>query len=108
MTIEGSFRDAKSTEFGFSLNENKTIKACRYTVWLLISTLAYLVVWIVGFAAEKSRLHHDFQANTYRNRRVLSFFYLGCQIIRKKIDVHINLKEIQRNAWDDLAWDILC
>lgn len=84
MTIEGSFRDAKSTEFGFSLNENKTIKAARYTVWLMISTLAYLIAWIVGFAAEKLGLHYDFQANTYRHRRVLSFFYLGCQIVRKK------------------------
>jgi hypothetical protein len=107
MTIEGSFRDAKSTEFGFSLNENKTIKAERYAVWLIISTLAYIVAWIVGFAAEKAKLHYDFQANTYRHRRVLSFFYLGCQIIRKKLELLIELKEIQREAWDELSWDIL-
>jgi len=108
MTIEGSFRDAKSTEFGFSLNENKTIKAKRYAVWLMISTLAYIIAWIVGFAAEKAKLHYDFQANTYRHRRVLSFFYLGCQIIRKKLELLIELKEIQREAWDDLSWNILC
>lgn len=108
MTIEGSFRDAKSTEFGFSLNENKTIKSERYAVWLIISTLAYIVAWIVGFAAEKARVHYDFQANTYRHRRVLSFFYLGCQIVRKKIDLPIELEEIQRDAWDSLAWDTLC
>ena len=108
MTIEGSFRDAKSTEFGLSLNENKTIESARYTVWLLISTLAYIIAWIIGFAAEKAGLHYDFQANTYRHRRVLSFFYLGCQIVRKKIDVPIQLKEIQRIAWDELAWNILC
>lgn len=108
MTIEGSFRDAKSTEFGFSLNENKTIKAERYAVWLIISTLAYIVAWIVGFAAEKVKLHYDFQANTYRHRRVLSFFYLGCQIVRKKVVLSIQLDEIQREAWDLLAWDILC
>jgi hypothetical protein len=107
MTIEGSFRDAKSTEFGFSLNENKTIKSARYTVWLMISTLAYLIAWIIGFAAEKVGLHYDFQANTYRHRRVLSFFYLGCQIVRKKIDIHIQIEEIQRTAWDGLAWNIL-
>lgn len=83
MTIEGSFRDAKSTEFGLSFNENKTIKAARYAVWLLISTLAYLIAWIVGFSAKKEGLHYDFQANTYRHRRVHSFFYLGYQIIRK-------------------------
>lgn len=107
MTIEGSFRDAKSTGFGLSLNENITTKAVRYTVWLMISTLAYLIAWILGFAAEKTGLHYDFQANTYRHRRVLSFFYLGCQILRKKIEIPIQLKEIQ-GAWDDLAWNILC
>jgi hypothetical protein len=108
MTIEGGFRDAKSTEFGFSMNENKTIKADRYIVWLMLATLASLIAWIVGYAAEQKKLHYDFQANTYRHRRVLSFFYLGCQIIRKNIDVPIELDEIQRSAWDSLAWDTLC
>lgn len=108
MTIEGSFRDAKSTEFGFSLNENKTIKADRYAVWLMISTLAYIIAWIIGFVAEKMGLHYDFQANTYRHRRVLSFFYLGCQIFRKKIDIPIQLQEVRQMAWDNLSWSILC
>ena len=107
MTIEGSFRDAKSTEFGLSLNENITVKAARYAVWLMISTLSYLIAWIIGFSAEKAGLHYAFQANTYRHRRVLSFFYLGCQILRKKIEIPILLGEIQE-AWDDLAWNILC
>ncbi len=108
MTIEGSFRDAKSTEFGFSLKENKTIKSVRYRVWLMISTLAYIIAWIIGYAAEKQGLHYDFQANTYKHRRVLSFFYLRCQIVRKKIVIPIQLKEIQRTAWDELAWNLLC
>jgi hypothetical protein len=108
MTIEDSFRDAKSTEFGLSLNENKTTIAARYAVWLMISTLAYLIAWIIGFSAEKEGLHYDFQANTYRHRRVLSFFYLGCQIARKKITIPIRLENIQKVAWYGLAWDILC
>jgi hypothetical protein len=108
MTIEGSFRDTKSVEFGLSMNENITIKAERYTVWLLLAALASLIAWIVGYAAEQLGLHYGFQANTYRHRRVLSFFYLGCQIIKKKIDLSIQLDEIQRTAWDSLVWDILC
>ncbi len=108
MTIEGSFRDAKSEEFGFSLNENKTIKPERYVVWLLISTLAYLVAWIVGFAAEQAQMHYDFQANTYQHRRVLSFFYLGCRIIKRKKDIIIDLTIIRFAAWDELSWTILC
>lgn len=107
MTIESSFRDTKSTEFGFSFTENKTIIAERYIVWLMLASLASFIAWVVGYAAEKEELHYEFQANTYRHRRVLSFFYLGCQIIKKEIDVPINLEDIQREAWDCLAWDTL-
>ena len=107
MTIEGSFRDTKSVEYGFSMNENRTIKAKRYTVWLMLAALASLVAWLVGYAAEQRKLHHDFQANSYRHRRVLSFFYLGCQIIRKKIEFPIKWEEIIREALDANAWSTL-
>lgn len=90
MTIEENLRDTKSTRYGFSLDKNVTINSERYTVWLLLAALASLVAWLTGAAAEQLKLHWDFQANTYRHRRVLSFFYLGCQIIRKKIDTPIN------------------
>jgi hypothetical protein len=108
MTIESSFRDTKSTEFGLSFTDNKTIDAARYIVWLIMAALASFIAWIVGYAAEKEQLHYAFQANTYRHRRVLSFFYLGCRIITKNIKVPINLEDIQREAWDCLAWDTLC
>lgn len=108
MTIEGSFRDHKSTQFGFSMNENVTLIAKRYITWLLIASLASFIAWVVGYAAEQKKLHYYFQANTYRHRRVLSFFYLGCQIIRKKIDIDIQLHQIRQVAWDDLSWGALC
>lgn len=90
MTIEENFRDTKSTKYGFSFDKNETIKPERYTVWLLLAALASLVAWLTGAAAEQMNLHYAFQANTYKHRRVLSFFYLGCQIIRKKIDIPID------------------
>lgn len=107
MTIEGSFRDTKSVAYGLSMNENITIKAERYTVWLMLATLASIIAWIVGYAAEKQGLHYSFQANTYRHRRVLSFFYLGCQIIRKNILLNVCLESVQRDAWDSMAWEVL-
>lgn len=94
MTIEESFRDMKSNQYGFSLKENKTLCEARYVAWLLLSMLASLFAWIVGRLAEQKELHYQFQANTERRRRVLSFFYLGCQVIRKKIKLEINFKEI--------------
>ena len=90
MTIEENFRDTKSSKYGFSFDKNETIKPERLTVWMLLAALASLIAWLIGAAAEQLNLHYDFQANTYKHRRVLSFFYLGCQVIRKKIDTPID------------------
>lgn len=83
MRIEEAFRDMKSSQYGFDLRSNGTIKFKRLALWLLLVALASLVTWIVGYYAEKIGLHRQFQANTV-NKRVLSFVYLGTQIIRKK------------------------
>lgn len=99
MTIEESFRDVKSQRYGLSLNENVTIDAKRYIVWMVLAALTSFIAWIVGYSAERINLHYHFQANTYRHRRVLSFFFLGCQIIRKKIIIPIVLIEIQKLNW---------
>lgn len=42
MTIEEGFRDTKSVNYGFSMNENVTIDAKRYIVWLMLAALAIL------------------------------------------------------------------
>lgn len=90
MAIEENFRDTKSTRYGLSFDKNETINSERFTVWLVLAALASLICWLTGASAEKLKLHYDFQANSYKHRRVLSFFYLGCQIIRKKIDTPID------------------
>ena len=99
MTIEENIRDTKSRTTGLSLNDNLTIQSKRYVVWLLIADLANFVAWVVGYIAEKMNLHYAFQANTYRHVRVLSFFYLGCQIIRKKIPIPIDFNIIYDGIW---------
>lgn len=85
MGIEEAFRDTKSTKYGFSFNDNNTIKPQRYIVWLLLAALASFVAWIVGYIAEQNKIHYQFQANTYRQKRVLSFVFLGCRVVKKKI-----------------------
>lgn len=99
MTIEENFRDVKSNVTGLSMNDNITILAERFIVWLILSALASLIAWIVGYSAEKKGLHYDFQVNTYSSRRVLSFFYLGCQIIKKKIKVPVSINNFQIHIW---------
>jgi hypothetical protein len=99
MTIEESFRDMKSQRYGLSLNDNVTLNVKRYIVWLLLAALASLIAWSVGYSAEKRSLHLDFQANTYKKRRVLSFFFLGCQVIKKRLNFPVVLDDIIRDNW---------
>jgi hypothetical protein len=52
--------------------------------------LASLVVILAGIAGEKMKLHYQFQSNSIKHRRVLSVFYLGCQLVRKRIKIAIS------------------
>lgn len=90
MGIEEAFRDLKSSQYGFGLKEGKTIIKMRRDIILLIAMLASLVVMLVGIVGEKMNLQYQFQSNSIKHRRVLSIFYLGCQIIRKQIKIPIS------------------
>jgi hypothetical protein len=102
MTIEESIRDLKSTQYGLSMEQNRTIKKERLDIWLLIATLANLVAWIIGRIAEEHKLHYQFQSNSIRHRRVLSFTYLGCQLIRKNFKIPITSEGLKRIAFVEL------
>ncbi len=100
MTIEENFRDIKSVRYGLSLNENQTVKPERWIVWLMLSALTTLVAWVVGYVAEQKNWHFDFQANTDKHKRILSFFFLGCQVIRKNLKFYIDIKQFPQLAWN--------
>lgn len=93
MQIEEGFRDLKSTRYGFGFENAYSNKPARIEILLLIAMLAAFIAWITGFVAEKNGLHFQFQSNTVKNRRVLSLFFLGCQVIRRKIDIPITMLE---------------
>jgi len=93
MQIEESFRDVKNSRLGFSFEESQTYKRKRFEILLLISMLAILAVTILGKAGELRGIQYDFQANTIRNRTVLSLFFLGCQLVRHG-DIKFNNKEL--------------
>jgi hypothetical protein len=95
MTIEEGFRDMKSSRYGFGMEHNKTLKPERLIVWFLLATLASLIAWLTGYAGELKGIHLQFQANTIKSRRVLSFFYLGCQMIRKKMKIPIDINKVE-------------
>lgn len=85
MTIEEAFRDLKSHQYGFGLSTSKTKKKSRCEVLLLLSMIATFIAWCIGYIAESKGWHKQFQANSIDKRRVLSFVYLGCAVIRRRL-----------------------
>ena len=84
MQIELNFRDLKSSQYGFSFEHAYSKSIERIQVLLMIGMLATLIVYLTGFVAENKGWQRYFQANTSKKKRVLSLFYLGCRIIKKK------------------------
>lgn len=82
MQIEQNFRDDKSPRFGFSWRFSKSEGVNRISVLCLISCIATLTLWFIGFEAERRKLHYQFQANTVKNRRVLSFLSVSKNILK--------------------------
>lgn len=97
MTIEEAFRDLKSSRYGLGLDESRTRIKKRRDILLLIAMLASLIAWVTGLAGEKMKLQYQFQSNSIKTRRVISLFYLGCQLIRKKIPIPLS------SIWDGIA-----
>lgn len=82
MKIEETFRDTKNHRFGWSLRHVRSASADRLTVQLLLASLAMTAVTLLGFTAEREKLHRGYQANTVQHR-VLSFFVLGCALVKR-------------------------
>ncbi|GAC1455379.1 MAG: IS4-like element ISSod3 family transposase [Vulcanimicrobiaceae bacterium] len=82
MKIEETFRDAKNHRFGWSLRHVRSRSADRLAMLLLLASLAMVAVTLVGFEAERRRLHRAYQANTL-SRRVLSLVVLGGAVLRR-------------------------
>lgn len=110
MQIEEGFRDIKNSRLGFSFEESLTYKPERFAILLLIGMLAILAVTVLGKAGEQRKLQYAYQANTIRNRTVLSLFFLGCQMIKDK-NVYFSEVELLMalsalistiNKWEDI------
>jgi len=82
MQIEETFRDAKNHRFGWSFGNVRLSTPQRTAVLLTLAALAFLVVTLIGMAAERRGAHRAYQANTEK-RRVLSFLVLAAAILRR-------------------------
>ena len=84
MQIEEGFRDLK---YGFDLRHAYSKIKERIQILLLIGMFATLIASLAGYIAEKNNWHFKFQTNSIKSRRVLSWFFLGCRIIKQKIKI---------------------
>lgn len=85
MQIEEAFRDLKNARNGFRLRQCRSYKLERLNIALLIAALATFALWILGTAAKQKHLHYSFQANTEKQRNVLSNFTIGWQVLQRGI-----------------------
>jgi len=76
MQIELSFRDMKSQHFGEGLECSASRGAGRYTVLVLIASLAAILLWLLGMAAERCALHERLRPGS-RRRRAYSRLFLA-------------------------------
>ncbi|STH73109.1 transposase [Escherichia coli] len=77
MQIEQNFRDEKNPRWGFGLRFGASHSSGRVTVLSLIATLASIIMWLSGFSLENKGIHHKYQANTVKHRRVISLLKTG-------------------------------
>lgn len=93
MQIEQNFRDDKSPRFGFGWRESRTRDTVKIGALCLIATIATLIQWLIGFTAEQQKMHYEFQANTVKTHRVLSFLFLGKQVTLHALE-RLNIKNL--------------
>ena len=81
MQIEESFRDTKNAKLGISLSFANSRSAERFDNLLLIAALMLFILWCIGYAVSALKGDSALQANTEKKRRVLSYIYLGREVV---------------------------
>jgi hypothetical protein len=85
MQIEEMLRDNKCHRWGFGLRYARSASGNRLQVLLLLVALATLVFWLVGLAGRAQGLARSLQANTVRDRLVLSTPFVGRVLILRRL-----------------------
>ena len=81
MQIEESFRDLKSHQYGLSARYVRTTCIYRWGVKMLLAAIVQIIYWIIGIIGHSLGMQKICQANTVKDRKVFSYFYLGKLII---------------------------
>ena len=78
---EESFRDVKT---GLKMNDSGTRIANKLGVLLLIACLSQFVLYLLGLAVKAADKHRQYQANSIKNRNVLSNQFIGLRAYRDR------------------------
>ncbi len=74
---------------------------------MLVAALALFILWCIGQAPVERKYHHRLQANTVRNKTVLSDIYLAMQIINdKRYQIEIKPLKIIIDSITDFTQEI--
>ena len=84
MQIEEGFRDMKGEHYGLGFNLSKSKNSQRISILILLTTLASMLLLIIGNALVASGLSRRYQANTIKCRRVLSFQFVALRAVADK------------------------
>ena len=87
MQIEESFRDLKT---GLNFNASNTRQRQRLDVLLLIAVIAQFVLFIVGAIVKQRGLHRRYQANSLKDKKILSYQFVGLRAVK---DRYIKIKK---------------
>lgn len=81
MQIEESFRDLKT---GLNMNACGSRNSPRLQVLLLIALVAQYLLFLLGLAVKSAKKHRRYQANSVKNRNVLSNQFIGLRAYKDK------------------------
>ncbi|HKN64913.1 MAG TPA: IS4 family transposase [Gemmatimonadaceae bacterium] len=98
MQVEECFRDTKNARFGWGLEFTATRSTARLNVLLLLASIAFAAVILVGAAASNGGIEKRFRASSL-NKRVLSLFSLGNLVARSTALVRMRIQDV----WNHLA-----
>jgi hypothetical protein len=93
MQVEECFRDTKNARFGWGLEFSATRSTARLDVLLLLASIAFAAVILVGTAASEAGIEKRFRASSLK-KRVLSLFSLGNLVARSTAFVRMRMDDV--------------
>lgn len=107
MQIEESFRDVKSHQYGLGGRDIRTRCIYRWSIMMLLTAIVQMTLWIIGVIGHSMGYQKKFQANTVKDKKVFSYFYLGMLIVEHRMvnQLNINRTDLMNSIITELERD---